>query len=98
MKVRVCDLGWGWGSALLPCTVDRHRARALQCRSWFQGPVTRVKRRKRRNALRDRRLNDLRSAARPTRSTGTDASVTFRPLILTPARWENRRLGKEGVL
>src|SRR5258708_40009898 len=34
--------------------------------------------------FRDRRLNDLRSAARSTRSTGTDASVTFRPLILTP--------------
>src|SRR6266404_6214121 len=36
--------------------------------------------------FRDRHLNDLRSAARPTRSTGTDASVTFRPLILTPAQ------------
>jgi hypothetical protein len=35
-------------------------------------------------------LNDLRSAARPTRSTGTDASVTFRPLILTPAQRVSR--------
>src|SRR5260221_657766 len=40
--------------------------------------------------FRDRRLNDLRSAARPTRSTGTDASVTFRPLILTPAQRVSR--------
>ena len=45
-----------------------------------------VKRRKRCNALRDRRLNDLRGAARPTRSTGTDPSVTIRPRIPTPVQ------------
>jgi hypothetical protein len=36
--------------------------------------------------FRDRRLNDLRSAARPTRSTGTDPSVPIRPRIPTPVQ------------
>jgi hypothetical protein len=57
-----------------------------------------VKRRKRRNALRDRRPNDLRLAARPTRLTGTDASVTFRPPIPTPARRLNNICAETDVL
>src|SRR5438477_12012056 len=44
----------------------------------FQNPVTRLKTKKRRNALRVDARTIFASPARPTRSTGTDASVTIR--------------------
>jgi hypothetical protein len=55
-----------------------------------RGPdLTRLKRKEQRTGFRQSacdRSTMLASAARPTRSTRTDASVTFRPLILTPAQ------------
>src|SRR5215831_14202697 len=45
-----------------------------------------------------RRPNDLRLAARPTRSIRTDASVPIRPLILTPAQWVTHICAETDVL
>src|SRR5258707_13737512 len=92
MKVRACDLGPldardGGPCPCIPAgeTVAR-RDRRTRCSA---DPDFKVRchgeTKKAAQRFRDRRLNDLRSAARPTRSTGTDASVTIRPLILTPA-------------
>jgi len=55
--------------------------------------VTRLKRKDQRTGFRQSacdRSTILASAARPTRSTGTDASVTIRLLILTPGQRVNR--------
>ena len=94
MKVRACDLGRDLGrvAAQGPVQVSG-RVKRWHARSAPGAAAVAiddaVEMKKAAQRFRDRRLN-LRSAARPTRSTGTDASVTFRPLILTPAQRVSR--------
>ena len=65
-------------------------------RSWFQSPVPRVKRRKRRNGFRQSGA-DWETAAAWVKME-TESSVLIRPLIATPAQWVSRSRAETDVL
>src|SRR6266487_2646368 len=99
MKLRACDLALPIPGACPSRGGGRHvpgthtAVPILISKSGDTGETNKAAQR-----FRDRRLNDLRSAARPTRSTGTDPSVTIRPLTLTPAQRVSRICAETDVL